>query len=585
MRVLVGALGAAALAFALATPSAAAATLSAVRVWPAPEYTRITLEAPEAITHRVTALQSPPRLIVDLEDVDGSAVVDGLAARISADDPYVRTVRVGRFKPGTVRLVFDLKVEVRPQSFLLRPAGDYGYRLVLDLYPTQPRDPILALLNDSARTGQGAFPPAPSPGTDAAGPPPIPSPASVPAGAAAPELNPAARDATATPLHLPPRQARTAVIAIDAGHGGEDPGARGRLGTHEKDVTLAIARRLKDLVNATDGMRAYLVRDGDYFVPLHQRVIKARAVQADVFLSIHADAFIKPHARGSSVFALSERGATSAAARWLAKRENDADLIGGVNIDVPDPMLKQVLLDLSQTATISDGLKLGRAVLQELGQVNTLHKRGVEQAGFAVLKAPDIPSILVETAFISNPEEEEKLRDEDYQQRVAASLLAGLQRYLTRHPPRTPGGAVAVSSPTAPEYGDTDSADRLRPLPAGLMRTATTAINPASQGVTATAQPAGLMRVAMQVSGPAAPAQRAAAPMALPAARVQAGPRMHIKGREAVKPSSRSKALASTGRPASSTSPKGLPACAARLKTAKGCPPHAPGPRRTAARG
>ena len=446
MKTLARALGGTALAVVLASPCPAAVTLSAARVWPAPEYTRVTLEAPGAITHRVFGLQGPPRLIVDIEDVDGSAVLDGLAARIAPDDPYVRGVRVGRYKPATVRLVFDLKTEVRPQSFLLRPVGEYGYRLVIDLYPAQPVDPILALLRDTERTraSQGDTPAAQAPSSTAgilAPPEPVASEGIAPAAGPAP----APETAVAPRPPEPPGAGRVAVIAIDAGHGGEDPGARGRQGTHEKDVTLAIARRLKELVDATPGMRGFLVRDGDYFVPLHHRVMKARAVQADMFVSIHADAFIRPHARGSSVFALSERGASSAAARWLARRENDADLIGGANIDVPDPMLKQVLLDLSQTATINDSLKLGRAVLHEIGQINTLHKHHVEQAGFAVLKAPDIPSILVETAFISNPEEEQRLLDEDYRDSMARSLLSGLQRYLARTPLPAPARITAAA--------------------------------------------------------------------------------------------------------------------------------------------
>jgi N-acetylmuramoyl-L-alanine amidase len=225
------------------------------------------------------------------------------------------------------------------------------------------------------------------------------------------------------------------TVVIDPGHGGEDPGARGRAGTLEKHVTLAIARRLKSRIDLEPGMRAILTRDGDYFIPLSQRVIKARRVQADLFVSVHADAFVQPHARGSSVFALSDSGATSAAARWLAKRENESDLIGGVNLDVKDPVLARTLLDLSQTATINDSLKLGKAVLGELGDVNSLHKSAVEQAGFAVLKAPDIPSILVETAFISNPQEERRLRDAAYQERMASAMLQGIRRYLAQNPP------------------------------------------------------------------------------------------------------------------------------------------------------
>jgi N-acetylmuramoyl-L-alanine amidase len=227
------------------------------------------------------------------------------------------------------------------------------------------------------------------------------------------------------------------TIAVDAGHGGEDPGARGRNGTYEKDVTLAIARRLKALIDAEPDMRGVLVRDGDYFVELKERVNKARKMRADLFVSIHADAYVKPHARGSSVFALSERGATSVAARWLANKENEADLIGGVNLDVPDPYVKQVLLDLSQTATINDSIQLGRAVLAEIGDVNTLHKVRVEQAGFAVLKAPDIPSILVETAFISNPSEETRLSRPEYQQQLAAAMLQGIRKYFAQNPPLT----------------------------------------------------------------------------------------------------------------------------------------------------
>jgi N-acetylmuramoyl-L-alanine amidase len=229
------------------------------------------------------------------------------------------------------------------------------------------------------------------------------------------------------------------VVVVDAGHGGEDPGALGRRGTREKDVTLAIARKLKAKTDQEPNIRVVLTRDGDYFIPLHHRVEKARKVRADLFVSIHADAFIKPHARGSSVFALSENGATSSAAKWLAKKENDADLIGGVNLDVTDPYLKITLADLSFTAQINDSLKLAKAVLSELGGFNPLHKAAVEQAGFAVLKAPDIPSILVETAFISNPDEEKKLRDDAYQDQMADAILSGIKRYFAQNPPLARG--------------------------------------------------------------------------------------------------------------------------------------------------
>ena len=237
---------------------------------------------------------------------------------------------------------------------------------------------------------------------------------------------------------------RPLLVALDAGHGGEDPGAKGRGGSQEKVVTLMIAQRLKSLIDAEPGMRAVLIRDGDYFVPLQSRVEKARRLRADIFVSIHADAFVLPHARGSSVFALSESGATSAAARWLARNENNADLIGGVNLGAKDRHLAQTLLDLSQTATIQDSLKLARAVLSQLGAVNTLHKSSVEQAGFAVLKAPDIPSILVETAFISNPDEEKKLNDEQYQGKLASAILRELKQYLAKNP--APGKPVLASA-------------------------------------------------------------------------------------------------------------------------------------------
>jgi N-acetylmuramoyl-L-alanine amidase len=361
---------------------------------------------------------------LDLEDVAVTAPLSALADKVGANDPYVKAVRIGRFKPGVVRLVFDLKTEVKPEAFTLAPVGDYGHRLVLDLYPLVPPDPLLAFL-DRLQAERSA-PPKPSAG--------IAEPVTV---GSRQRLRHRACSASRAAERSDVRRAQPAsrrliIIAIDAGHGGEDPGARGRGGTYEKDITLAIARKLKARIDAEPNMRAVLTRDGDYFIPLHMRVAKARRVNADLFVSVHADAFIKPHARGSSVFALSERGATSAAASWLAKRENDADLIGGVNLDVQDPHLKRTLLDLSQTAAITDSLKLGKAVLSELGGINTLHKPHVEQASFAVLKAPDMPSILVETAFISNPEEERRLRSGAYQDRMADAIFNGIKRFYTK---------------------------------------------------------------------------------------------------------------------------------------------------------
>jgi N-acetylmuramoyl-L-alanine amidase len=405
----------------LALPAAAENTveITASRVWPSTEYTRITLESNASIQYNLFSLSGPERVVLDLEGVEVSPTLSALIDHVGTNDPHVQGVRIGRFKPGVVRLVFDLKVEVRPQAFRLVPIGNYGHRLVLDLYPAEAHDPLLAFLDklDAERAALGV---AGSGGEPEAG-------AASPSG---PETGTAAR-----PQAKKPPAPRFIIVAIDPGHGGEDPGALGRGGTYEKDVTLAIARKLKRRIDKEPNMRALLVRDGDYFLPLRARVEKARRVRADLFVSIHADAFIRPNARGSSVFALSERGATSEAARWLAKSENDADLIGGVNLDVADRYLKQTLLELSQTASINDSLKLGRAVLDELGTINALHKPHVEQAGFAVLKAPDIPSILVETAFISNPEEERKLRNRAYQEKFAEAIFGGIKRYFSRNPP------------------------------------------------------------------------------------------------------------------------------------------------------
>jgi len=439
------ALTALALSLALAAPSLAAAEqrLRGVRVWPAKDYTRVTLESDAALRYSSITLKDPDRLVLDLEEVDFLSLTDQTANKVSADDPQITALRTGRFKPGTVRLVIDLKTEVRPQIFTLPPIGDYGHRLVLDLYPVAPPDLVMALLQKKEAAE-----------SDAAQPPPAP---------AAPPRAGEARKPPAVDERAKPTASRPLTIAVDAGHGGEDPGARGRRGTDEKQVTLAIARKLKTLIDAEPNLRAVLVRDGDYFIPLAMRVEKARRVKADLFVSVHADAYLLPHARGSSVFALSERGATSAAASWLAKRENDADLIGGVNLGVKDRYLAQTLLDLSQTATINDSLRLARSVLIELGEINALHKPQVEQAGFAVLKAPDIPSILVETAFISNPDEEKRLADQRYQEKVARAILAGIKRYFAAYPATRPtlaaidadaGSALPAARPSARRSAD-----------------------------------------------------------------------------------------------------------------------------------
>ena len=382
---------------------AQAARIASARVWPAHEYTRVIFESPAPLAWQVLTLKDPDRVVLDLEGVDVGPELVQLAQRIHPDDPHLAAIRYGRKSATALRVVFDVKPGLVAQTFALKPVAEFGHRLVVDLIPIAPPDPLMALLDADKAKPDAAVAEAPK-----------------------------AEGATASPRR---DAARRVVVAIDPGHGGEDPGAVGPKGTYEKNVTLAIARRLRDAIAATPNLRPVLTRDDDYFVPLATRVQKARRAQADLFVSIHADAFNEPRAKGSSVFALSERGATSAAARWLAQKENDADLIGGVNLDVRDPVLARTLLDLSQSAQINDSLKAGRHVLAELGEINTLHKRDVEQAGFAVLKAPDVPSILVETAFISNPDEEQKLRDPRHQGRYADSIADGIRRYFARNPP------------------------------------------------------------------------------------------------------------------------------------------------------
>lgn len=442
---------------AIHTAQAATAVIAA-RVWPAEDYTRITLESAKPISHKMVMLKNPDRLVLDLEDVELGATLKTLSDKILSSDPYIKQVRTAKFKPGVVRVVIDLKSEIKPNIFSLPPVGEYKNRLVLDIYPTL--DPLMAMLEQrkkSATDGLKAELPtaSPAPASPKIIIEPIPEVVKLESGQAdsTVDQSPQPAESTATekpaapsvPALIPAPEpnkpeltnkadSRLITIAIDAGHGGEDPGARGANGSHEKDITLVIAKKLKEQIDAEPNMRGVLTRDGDYFIPLHGRVVKARKLQADLFISIHADAFVRQDARGSSVFALSERGATSASARYLAKKENESDLIGGVSLDDKDPYLAKTLLDLSQTATINDSLKLGKAVLGHLGGINILHKRAVEQAGFAVLKSPDIPSILVETAFISNPEEERKLNDEEYQDKLAAAVLSGIKKYFASNP-------------------------------------------------------------------------------------------------------------------------------------------------------
>lgn len=416
-----------------------AAQILAVRVWPAEDYTRVTLENDGDIKATHLMVANPPRLVVDINNLTLNETLKSLVAKVEPNDPYIKQVRVGQFQPNVVRLVFDLKEEVKPQVFNLAPVAGYRNRLIFDLYPVRPADPLAALIQQRDWT-TGDAPPASSTGAPDAigkleaqaaaanGSPPVPAVQPPPS----PTPAPASPKSNCCSM---PKVTRMVTIALDPGHGGEDPGATGGTGVHEKDIVLEIARRLKGKLEGMPNTRVMLTRDADYFVPLGTRVDKARKVQADLFVSIHADAFVERTARGSSVFALSEKGASSSAARWLANDQNKADMIGGVNLGSHDRQLASVLLDLSTTAQISDSLKLGKAVLTEIGGINKLHRGVVEQAGFAVLKAPDIPSILVETAFISNPEEEARLKDDAYQDQLADAITKGIRRYFAANPP------------------------------------------------------------------------------------------------------------------------------------------------------
>jgi N-acetylmuramoyl-L-alanine amidase len=444
--------GATLLLSVVAPMRAMAAQILAVRVWPAEDYTRVTLENDAALKATHFIVKDPERMVVDIEGLELNPTLKSLVAKIQSNDPYIKQVRVGQNRPNVVRLVFDLKEEITPQVFTLAPAGNYKHRLIFDLYPVKPVDPIAAMIEKGDWSSDGK---------DKAGPaktemaPLKPGEADVAAAAPQPpkeQLEALKPDAKADPRAELKNELKTAeaqskandktgklvrmlTVVLDPGHGGEDPGASGKNGSREKDIVLAIAKRLKGKIEEFPNMRVMLTRDGDYFVPLGTRVEKARKVQADLFVSIHADAFVQESARGSSVFVLSEKGASSTAARWLADKENLADTIGGVNVKNHDRQLASVLFDLSTTAQINDSLKLGKSVLGEIGGINRLHKGSVEQAGFAVLKAPDIPSILIETAFISNPEEEAKLLDDSYQNQMADAIVKGIRRYFAKNPP------------------------------------------------------------------------------------------------------------------------------------------------------
>lgn len=424
-----------------------------VRIWPAKEYTRVTLEFPKKLVfENPVTIKNPHRLFVDIQGVEMTSQLAELAKKVGKDDPYIEKLRVGTPKPGIVRLVLDLKTEVIPQMFTLDPIDKYGYRVVLDLYPLKQPDPFQQLVKkdtvpmnpDEDPIGDwitqyhnGDKKP-----KDAKQQPSIVKGNEKGVAKGTGKGSKKTADKTSDKSKEKPKTdpaknrrpvvARMVTIMLDPGHGGEDPGAVGPSRTQEKVIVLSIAKRLKHKIDDEPNMRALLTRDGDYFIPLNGRVRKARDVKADLFISIHADAFIKPTASGSSVFMLSEKGASSSSARWLADKQNLSDRIGGVN--VKDKVLAQTLLDLSQTATMRDSGILGNAVLSELGKVNKLHNGKLERAGFAVLKAPDIPSVLVETAFISNHDEEAKLVTAAFQEEIANAILNGIRQYFTKNP-------------------------------------------------------------------------------------------------------------------------------------------------------
>jgi len=423
---------------ALELPLAHGATIVAVRVWPARDYTRVTLELDAPLRTRHFTVADPDRLVVDLEGIALDGGLRDLVAKVQPNDPYITAVRIGQNRPRVVRMVFDLKAEIAPQVFSLTPIDAYRHRLVLDLHPVRPRDPLADLV-DLVR--QNA-PPVASPGLQAAETPAQARASDTTADPIAALIRERETRLVARERKAQPAVRRMVTVAIDPGHGGEDPGAIGQFGTREKDVVLAVALKLRDRVNAEPDMRAFLTRDSDFFVPLASRVRKARSVSADLFVSIHADAFVQPQARGSSVFVLADRSASSVGARWLAQRENRSDLVGGVNLARRNRESARVLLEMSTAAQIQESRRLGAAVLGELRTVGNLHKPTVEQAAFAVLRAPDMPSILVETAFISNPEEELRLRDPRYQARLADAMFAGIRRYFRRHPPGRRGQAT-----------------------------------------------------------------------------------------------------------------------------------------------
>ncbi|MDR7149083.1 N-acetylmuramoyl-L-alanine amidase [Hydrogenophaga palleronii] len=434
------------------------ANVVAVRIWPADDYTRVTIESDGQLQAKQFFVSDPPRLAVDIEGIDLLPGLRELVGQLKSDDPNIARIRVAQNAPNVVRLVVDLKLAVKPQVFNLQPVAAYQHRLVLDLYPLNPPDPLEQLISQRLRdldaasekaasllgleTGRmeerGASAGDPDPATDPLGAL-IAQAERAAANGTKSKAPPAVAEGATEPLPGKAKTDRLIIVALDPGHGGEDPGAIGPGGTHEKDVVLAIARRLRDRINATrvngNPMRAFMTRDADFFVPLQVRVQKAQRVQADLMISLHADAFFTPRPQGASVYALSTKGASSAAARWMADKENASDLVGGLNVKAKDATLQRALLDMSTTAQINDSLRLGASMLGEVKRIGKLHKPRVEQANFAVLRAPDIPSVLVETAFISNPDEEKRLRSPKYQNDLAEALLRGIVSYFSKNPP------------------------------------------------------------------------------------------------------------------------------------------------------
>lgn len=424
------------------------AGIVAVRVWPAPDYSRVTIESDTLLRYSQNFVPNPPRLAVDIEGITLNPALKELVAKVGPTDPTIDGIRVGQFGPNVVRLVIDLKQAIAPQVFSLPPVAAYQHRLVFDLYPTQLIDPLEALIAERLKDQETAA--APTSSADPIGEL-IAKKSSTAPSAKNPEAiqkapfsiaSPANQSGSASQKHpenSPSTTDRLIIVALDAGHGGEDPGAIGPAGTREKDVVLRLAHLMRERINATvvngNPMRAFLTRDADFFVPLHVRVDKARRVQADLFISLHADAFFTPRPQGASVFALSQGGASSTTARWMAAKENKADLIGGLNVKAKDAQVKHALLDMSTTAQIKDSLQLGKTMLSEIRRVGKLHKDQVEQASFAVLKAPDIPSVLVEAAFISNPDEEVKLNSDEYLEQLANALMRSIERYFSKNPP------------------------------------------------------------------------------------------------------------------------------------------------------